>query len=490
MRVKLAAREWVLGKRIGAGGFGSVFEAKSSEENEPAVAKLVPKAPGAQRELLFVELTGVHNVVPIIDSGETPDHWVLVMPRAEKSLRQHLDELAAPCTASDALTIVSDITTTLADLDGKVIHRDLKPENILLLNGRWCLADFGISRYAEATTAPDTQKFALSPPYAAPERWRLQRATIATDVYALGVIAFEVLAGKRPFAGPNEHDFREQHLHQDPPALANMPAALDALINECLYKAPEARPNPANILARLKRIGVAAVSPGLAKLQRANLAEVVRRGESARQASAQQSDSEKRRALADGAAKSFKRIGDELLKAIVAAAPAASVTPGAVGWEIELHQAQLEFGRMQATPLAPWSREPPAFTVIADALVVLRMPRNQYGYEGRGHSLWFCDAQEADRFQWYETAFMISPMIGRVSPVAPFPLSPGEESAKALWVGMAEFQLAWPFTPLTINSLEEFIDRWATWLADASLGRLHYPDAMPERPPQGSWRQK
>jgi serine/threonine protein kinase len=69
------------------------------------------------------------------------------------------------------------------------------------LDGRWCLADFGISRYAEATTAPDTRKLAWTPAYAAPEQWRAEPASAATDVYALGVIAYELLAGIRPFRG-------------------------------------------------------------------------------------------------------------------------------------------------------------------------------------------------------------------------------------------------------------------------------------------------
>jgi serine/threonine-protein kinase len=140
---------------------------------------LVPKAPGAQRELLFVDLGGARNVVPIIDSGETDDNWVLIMPRAEKSLRQLLSEAAGPLTVSDAVAILSDVATALADLDGRVVHRDLKPENVLLLDRKWCLADFGISRYADATTAPDTRKYALSPPYAAPERWRDERRAAA-----------------------------------------------------------------------------------------------------------------------------------------------------------------------------------------------------------------------------------------------------------------------------------------------------------------------
>ncbi len=75
------------------GGFVGVYIASSPETDVPAVAKLVPKAPGAERELLFVDLGGARNVVPVLDAGEVEDDYVLVMERAEKSLRQHLHEL-------------------------------------------------------------------------------------------------------------------------------------------------------------------------------------------------------------------------------------------------------------------------------------------------------------------------------------------------------------------------------------------------------------
>jgi serine/threonine-protein kinase len=242
MRLKLA-REWMLGDRIGGGGFGQVYAATSTDSGVgPSVVKLVPKVPAAQRELLFVDLNGIRNVVPIIDSGETTDHLALVMPRAEKSLRQYMEEVGTPLDVASSIPILLDIATALADLDGIVVHRDLKPENVLRLNGAWCLADFGISRYAEATTAPDTQKYALSVPYAAPERWRGERATGATDVYALGVMAFELLSGSLPFAGADFADFREQHLHADPRQLSNIPIGLMGLITECLYKSAGARP--------------------------------------------------------------------------------------------------------------------------------------------------------------------------------------------------------------------------------------------------------
>ena len=67
------------------------------------------------------------------------------------------------------------------------------------MDNRWCLADFGISRFADATTAPDTRKFSKTPAYAAPEQWRDERATSATDV-CLRIIAYELVTGRRPFA--------------------------------------------------------------------------------------------------------------------------------------------------------------------------------------------------------------------------------------------------------------------------------------------------
>ena len=155
-------QEWFLGKQLGAGGFAKVFSAQS-KGGEPAVVKLIPKTPGAQRELLFEDLDGVPNVVPIIDRGEWDDYWVLVMLKADMSLRDYLAAMGGRLTVDDTVSVLIDIVKALVAIEGRVVHRDIKPENILRLDDRWCLADFGIARYAEATTAPDTMKHAKSP---------------------------------------------------------------------------------------------------------------------------------------------------------------------------------------------------------------------------------------------------------------------------------------------------------------------------------------
>lgn len=344
MIIQCASR-WELGARLGEGGFGQVFAARA-EDGREAAAKLVAKVPGAQRELLFVELGVARNIVPIIDSGETEDHWVLIMPMAERSLGQEL-QAANALPVEAALVVLTDIADALAGIDGRVVHRDLKPDNVLLLHGVWCLADFGISRYAEATTAPDTRKRALSPPYAAPERWRSERATSAADVYALGVIAYELLTGRLPFPGPTTEEFGDQHLHAEPPRLTGVSARLAGLIEECLYKAPGARPTPANLQARLAKAGAEPRLAGAAKLAGAYQVEAARVAEQIRTASLAQTEGARRAGLLDASRRGLRFISDQLLEHLGEAAPTAPVQRRAEGWNMSLNGARLGLSVVQ-----------------------------------------------------------------------------------------------------------------------------------------------
>jgi eukaryotic-like serine/threonine-protein kinase len=217
--------------------------------------------------------------------------------------------------------------------------------------------------------------------------------------------------------------------------------------------------------------------------------EVARQGEGARRESANRSEAEKRRDLFRDAQTSFRQIGDQLKTAFTDDAPAAIIqTEQNGGWAARMSQARLVLTGATASPTNPWGGwQPPVFDVIAYASVGVRVPTNRMGYEGRAHSLWFCDAREAGRYGWFETAFMLI-LVNRSSSIAPFSMDLGEGAAKALWNGMAEYQLAWPFTPLSLGDLSEFIDRWIGWFADAAQGRLQYPSTMPERQAEGSWR--
>lgn len=460
-------RIWTYGDELGGGGFGRVYRAACGDQQ--AALKLVPKVPGAEREMLFVDLADARNVVPIIDSGETEDAWVLVMPLAERTLREELDG-AGTLTLADAQNVAIDVLVALASLDGRVVHRDLKPENVLRLDGTWCLADFGISRYAEATTSQNTQKYAMSAPYAAPERWRAERATSATDIYSFGVMIYELLVGERPFPGPDEADFRDQHLHRDPPEPDGVPDSLAALLRECMYRSPDARPRAANALERLRRIAPSGGSGGLADLEAANRATVAERSQRDRAESRARSEAEAREALARDARTALDRIGERLRSAIADAAPAATVNvPRPTNWTLALGNAQLSL----TGPMSVVRGAVERFDVVLSATVGLQIPPDHYGFQGRAHSLWFCDAQVEGEYRWFEAAFKVMALVPEQATIEPFALDPeSEEVRQALFSGLGTREVAWPFTPLEADDLSEFLDRWAGWFAQAATGSM------------------
>ena len=413
--------DWTLGELLDGGGFGRVYVATSPDVDTPAVAKLVPKAPGAQRELLFVDLGGARNVVPVLDSGETESDYVLVLARAEKSLRAHLADRGR-LNEADALVVLRDIAAALEDLDGRIVHRDLKPENVLYLNGFWCLADFGISRYVEATTADDTRKYSMTPPYAAPEQWRFERATSATDVYALGIMAYEMLAGTRPFTGP---DYREQHLHEVPATLIGVSGPLAALVDQCLHKEPGSRPSAADAARRLASMGAHGPRPGLGRLQEAHHDAVIQQAQAQSVAARAETARERHERLYEDARRSLTAVGEELQTALVEAAPSiARSTPGGELWELKLGNATLRLSQPQKVQDSQVAAQLP-FEAVAFAALTLLAP-GSHGYRGRSHSLWYCDLEEEGRYSWYEMAFMHQPLTGTVSDIAPFPQSPAE----------------------------------------------------------------
>lgn len=486
-------QKWAIGDLIANGGFGQVFHATNVAGTRAAL-KIVPKVPGADRELLFADLPPIPNVLPVLDHGDTDEFLVLVMPLAERSLRDQLD--GTPIEGAALTDLLLQVANGLAGLNSQVVHRDLKPENLLLFEGAWCISDFGIARYAEASTAADTRKFSLSPSYASPEQWRSEHATQASDVYSFGVIAFELATGHLPFDGKNYQELRHQHLHSDPPKLTGVSPALGALVTECLIKAPQARPSAANIHHRLQNIQNRTFAGGLANLQTANEAEIQRRARAHEEASRQQTESERREGLLDASAQLMDSILGELSDAILAAAPATKSQDEPVarrrfgqpsGLKLKLGEASLTTERVSPADVTWGGWERPKFDVIAQSSLTVRFPRYS-DYEGRSHSLWYCDAENRGEYAWYETAFMCSGLSRRRSTIDPFSLDTGEEAAKAVWNGMAEFQVAWPFTRLDIGGLYDFIDRWAGWLAKASNGGLAHPSTMPEKDPQGSWR--
>ena len=472
---------WWLARPLGSGGFARVYEAHN-DTGERAAVKLIPQVPGAQRELLFEELDGAANVVPVLDRGEVDGYWVLVMPLAEKSLREYLEERGGRLAVDEAVPVLVDIIEALVAVEDRVVHRDIKPENILLLDGHWQLADFGIARYAGATTAPDTLKYAKTAPYAAPEQWREEQATSATDVYAVGVVGYELLSGRPPFLGPN---YRHQHLEDLPSNIDGIPSRLRSLVDECLYKPHQARPRPQNVLARLK-VSLVPASPGGQQLQQANARAVEQQTERLRRQSAEQVAAVRRKELCGVAGQALDGIWDLLGEQVMNNAPAAQAYTGAAkrGWS--LNEANLRVDPIKMAK-GPTEASMP-FEVIAYTTVSVVKPADRRGYTGRSHSLWYCDAKEPGVFRWYETAFWNLTGNDRE---APFAMSPeGRNVELALSPAMHTYAAAWPFTPIDQGEEENFVEQWLQWFAQAANGELHYPSRLPEKEASGSWRRR
>ena len=191
MEMQLEKGTWTRLEPIedGEGAYGMVYEVQA-EDGSPAAAKIVLLNAGAERESLigdYLKVEDVPNVIPVIDWGIHAGDWVMVMPKADKSLRRHLNDRGGRLETDEAILILTDLATALVAIKSKVVHRDLKPENILLHDGKWCVADFGVSRLADAATSTETRKYEYPKPYAAPEQWRQFLAEVVTPRFPQGL---------------------------------------------------------------------------------------------------------------------------------------------------------------------------------------------------------------------------------------------------------------------------------------------------------------
>jgi serine/threonine-protein kinase len=487
-RVTCENETWEIGPILGCGGFGNVYEAHSGDVQ--AAAKFISIEPGASRELLFEELSGTPNVVPILDIGTLDPFHVIVMPRAEMSLADHLAESGGKLPESEALAILESVATALSYLQGKVVHRDIKPQNVLLLDGNWCLTDFGIARYAENSTSDETRKSVFSAPYTSPERWEWKTATSASDIYSLGAMAFELLTGRTPFKGPSWEDFRSQHIQDVAPQLPSVGPLLASLIHECLIKAPEARPTAGNFIVRVNQILTTKTSVALSRLQEVNRAVVLKSSEESAAMAREAEKRDRRIILKKAGIELYSQISAQLKSAFEASAPNILVfMSGEFGWFANVDGASIALADPKHTHEDWWrGQTQPGFDLCLNAAIKVTIPKNRYEYSGRGHSLWFCDAVVKDEFRWYELAFMDHPlMIRSTTELVPEAFDAVGAAAEALGPAMGAYQLARPFTEVSQENMDDFVERWIGWFADAATGKLNRPD-LPESNPTGSWR--
>jgi len=245
------------------GGMGDVYEGHSADD-QPVAIKLVRLRSGAdedrirrERELDIADRlirarddgSSVSNLLLPLDRAYKANDLFIVMARADESLRALLQK--AQPDRDEATEILRQVAAGLEQLEAlNVVHRDLKPPNVLRLGERWLLADFGIARDTAQPTATYTFMGYGTAPYMAPEIWNAQPATNQSDLYALGVIAFELLGGDMPFSGPDWDDFRRQHLTEPPPDQSGLDPLLRRIVLRLLKKHPAERYGSASDVLR------------------------------------------------------------------------------------------------------------------------------------------------------------------------------------------------------------------------------------------------
>jgi len=241
---------------VGEGGMATVYLARDLRHGRRVAIKTLraelAASIGADRFLREIRLAAnlQHpNVLALYDSGEADGILYYVMPFIEgESLRDRLNrEQQLPL--HDAVRITREAAEGLAYAhDHGVVHRDIKPENILLQNGHALVADFGIARAADAAGEKLTQTGMAvgTPHYMSPEQsLGADHADVRSDIYSLGCVLYELLAGQPPFDGPNSRAILARHAMEQVPSIRivrqSVPEELEDAVMQSLEKTPADR---------------------------------------------------------------------------------------------------------------------------------------------------------------------------------------------------------------------------------------------------------
>ncbi|MGD8322098.1 MAG: serine/threonine-protein kinase [Gemmatimonadota bacterium] len=252
-------------REIGSGGMATVYLAHDVRHHRKVALKVldpeVARSIGRERFLAEIRTTaGLQhpNILPLFDSGEANGFLFYVMPFIDgPTLRDRLKE-EPQLPVDEAVRIATQVADALAYAHRKgIIHRDVKPANILLQEGHSLVADFGIARFAAAETQTrftEAGKAIGTPRYMSPEQARAERTVDQrTDVYALGCVLFEMLAGRPPFDGPTHTAVLARLLTGPPPSLARLrpaAAALEPVVARALQARAQDRFPTADTMAR------------------------------------------------------------------------------------------------------------------------------------------------------------------------------------------------------------------------------------------------
>ena len=256
LAVALAER-YRLERELGAGGMATVYLAHDVRHDRKVALKLLrPELAaviGAERFLKEIKVTAnlQHpHILGLIDSGEINGLLFYVMPYVEgESLRDRLThEKQLP--VEEAVRIAREVASALDYAHRHhVVHRDIKPENILLHDGQALVADFGISLAVSAaggTRMTETGMSLGTPHYMSPEQAMGEReVTGKSDVYALGVVLYEMLSGEPPFTGPTAQAIIARVMTEEPRSLTlqrrTIPPHVEAAVQTALQKLPADR---------------------------------------------------------------------------------------------------------------------------------------------------------------------------------------------------------------------------------------------------------
>lgn len=236
------------------GGMGEVFIVRTLDDDTPIALKSFQKRLFFDRDsrqaflreaAIWMRLTGEPHVMPALGLAYLDDRPFVYMPVVRTSVRDLLVD--GPLPAENAVAIAFQTALGMESAArrlGTLVHGDIKPENLLVGDGGVLVSDFGLARAADSDrpTALETTWA-----YRAPESRSSAELSSATDVYAYGVLLFELLTGSRPFAASTRAEWERAHLELPPPSLdyeeGSLESVLAALACQSLARDPDARPS-------------------------------------------------------------------------------------------------------------------------------------------------------------------------------------------------------------------------------------------------------